>query len=71
MSARPQFDAFDRELTLAKKLHQAGAFNGATDREKRKRIFRDFVLANGIADDLCGYWQTYAELFRETYQEDL
>ncbi len=71
MSVLPQFDAFDRELKLAAKLHQAGVFNGATDQRIRIERCRRFIREQGIAWEPAGYGQCYQEWFEATYREAL
>lgn len=68
---RPQFDAFDRELKLAAKLKQAGAFNGDTDFRLRRERCRAFIVDGGLQDEPSGFGQSYREYFVKTYGESL
>ncbi len=70
-TTRPQFDAFDAELKLADKLHQAGVFNGATDQRIRIERCRRFIRDQGIAWEPSGRGQSYQEWFEATYGERL
>ena len=67
----PQFDAFDAELKLAAKLHQAGAFNGVTDQRLRRERCRAFILDGGLQDEPSGHGQNYRQYFERTYGEPL